>query len=145
MKYSILSCKGRIGSATYGLLIFIIAACLFLPFGMLALSPKKGMYVADILKIELCVWYYLDFHILVCVTAKRAHDLGHSGWWAWNPFYRSSRDSALLNQNGDEQDNKYGTKDYGISTESLKLVGGFVAILVLVLAIWIFAMNPYKI
>ena len=101
-------------------------------------------YIVTFIKIALGVWYYFDLHILICSIAKRSHDLGHSGWWAWNPFFRLSRDSLLYNQDGVDHENQYGAKDGGMSPDSIKLAGSIAIILLLVLVVLIFVMNPYK-
>lgn len=145
MKHSIFNSNGRVGCGTYGILMFVAGVCLFLPMGLLALSSGDGKEVTDFVKIALGVWYYFDLHILVCCIAKRSHDLGHSGWWAWNPFYRLSRDSLLFNQDGAEHENRYGSKGNGISHESIKLAGSIAVILLLVLVVLTLAMNPYKV
>ena len=49
--------------------------------------------------IGLTLWY-----IWIAQAVKRSHDIGHSGWWIWIPFYIV----WLLFARGDEGENEYG-------------------------------------
>lgn len=72
-EHSIFSFEGKIGRGKYFLTMLALNAILTISA---AISPIATLIVSPI-----TVWIYL------AQSAKRCHDLGHSGWYQIIPFY----------------------------------------------------------
>ena len=97
--------EGRVGRSLY---IFVTAIYILLGFAVSSASNEMSRddnpnsFVLLILSIlGLTLWY-----IWIAQAVKRSHDIGHSGWWIWIPFYIV----WLLFARGDEGENEYGNE-----------------------------------
>ena len=97
--------EGRVGRSLY---IFATAIYILLGFAVSSASNEMARddypsrFVLLILSIlGLTLWY-----IWIAQAVKRSHDIGHSGWWIWIPFYIV----WLLFARGDEGENEYGNE-----------------------------------
>ena len=97
--------EGRVGRSLY---IFVTAIYILLGFAVSSASTEMSRddnpnsFVLLILSIlGLTLWY-----IWIAQAVKRSHDIGHSGWWIWIPFYIV----WLLFARGDEGENEYGNE-----------------------------------
>jgi len=95
--------EGRVGRSLY---IFVTAIYILLGFAVSSASNEMSRddnpnsLVLLILSIlGLTLWY-----IWIAQAVKRSHDIGHSGWWIWIPFYIV----WLLIAKGDKGENEYG-------------------------------------
>ena len=95
--------EGRVGRSLY---IFATAIYILLGFAVSSASTEMSRddnpnsFVLLILSIiALTLWY-----IWIAQAVKRSHDIGHSGWWIWIPFYIV----WLLFAKGDKGENEYG-------------------------------------
>ena len=97
--------EGRVGRSLY---IFATAIYILLGFAVSSASTEMSRddnpnsFVLLILSIiALTLWY-----IWIAQAVKRSHDIGHSGWWIWIPFYIV----WLLFAKGDKGENEYGNE-----------------------------------
>ena len=98
-KYSIFSFKGRVGR--FGAVLIVILIFSWVRF--LFYNPDaKLLYWLPILFI---------FYLYLTLSAKRCHDLNHTGWFQLIPFYIL----VMLFAAGDDEKNDYGEKDNGVS------------------------------
>ncbi len=94
------SFHGRIGRLEYGLSYAISCIWLFLVeiIAMIFPNPNSATIVLILFTSMVYCWF------LLAQSAKRCHDLGHSGWFQLIPFYAL----LMLFFGGDEHENAYG-------------------------------------
>jgi uncharacterized membrane protein YhaH (DUF805 family) len=90
------SFKGRIRRLEYGL-SYLIYIFLYL-IVVLAITQIEELGEILLLLLLPCIWF------LIAQGAKRCHDLGHSGFYQFIPFYGL----WMLFQEGDTKENEYG-------------------------------------
>lgn len=99
------SFEGRIRRTEYGIsfIIFAVASSFasLIAVGVNGVdNPNMDGAVALNFMLRIPLFWFLWAQ-----GAKRAHDVGHSGWWQIVPFYPF----YLLFGNGDKGENKYGS------------------------------------
>jgi len=120
-----LSIKGRIGRIEF-LIISIIYLSYSVFFFVIFLDDLFSIGTKDqpngIVTIVLSILLFIIFWILIAGTAKRLHDLNHSGWWQLLgyilPFAQLFFWLWLIIWKGNEGPNKYG-KNSGKSQSNL--------------------------
>lgn len=123
MKYSIFSFEGRVGRLQYWATVFGGMFVFFLPIILVA-KYIEGTSSYTMFTIAGILWAFLYYYIVYAVGAKRCHDLEHSGWFQFIPFYAF----VMLFSSGDIDENEYGKENDGVSMESLKQLGKVVLI-----------------
>lgn len=91
--------RGRIRRKEYCLTVLFIA----IPLGILNAIIENGGGEGGLMAFSTILYFFLAY-IGLMQGIKRCHDLGHSGWWIFIPFYAL----WLLFQKGQEGDNEYG-------------------------------------
>ena len=91
--------RGRIRRKEYCLTALIIG----IPLGILKALIENGVGGEGLIVFSWIPSLFLGY-IGLAQGIKRCHDLGHSGWWIFIPFYAL----WLLFQKGQEGDNEYG-------------------------------------
>lgn len=100
---NIFSFEGRIRRRAYWIQYFICSMIM----GILSATTENGFDEGGlILYFSIFIPVYW---VLLAASAKRCHDLGHSGWWMLIPFYAL----WLAFQNGEPGDNEYGPNPKG--------------------------------
>ena len=97
------SFKGRIRRRTYWILSFICA------FIMVSLESATENGFDDGGLLLYFILFIPTYWVILATNAKRCHDLGHSGWWMFIPFYTLWLGFA----NGESGDNEYGPNPKG--------------------------------
>lgn len=83
--------KGRVGRLGYFLS--------FVPYSLLTAFNPGEPFTQILITI-------VFGGIILLIGIKRCHDLGHSGWWQFIPFYPL----WMLIAPGEKEDNQYGPK-----------------------------------
>lgn len=125
-KCSMFSFNGRVGRIAYLVAAFGGFFILCLPIIILRVlgADIDAAFEGKIMSPLFGIWYLFYCYIAIMVGTKRCHDLGHSGWFQIIPFYGL----FMLFAAGDDDENEYGAEDSGISSKSLKVLGGIVGI-----------------
>lgn len=100
---NLFSFKGRMRRRTYWIISLIYG---FLMVGLeeaTANGFEEGGVLILLLILVPAMW------IMLATYAKRCHDLGHSGWWMFIPFYSL----WMAFQNSEPGDNEYGPNPKG--------------------------------
>ena len=100
---NLFSFEGRIRRRSYWIQYFICTMII----GILSEATENGFDDGGL--IIFFVIFIPVYWILLAASAKRCHDLGHSGWWMLIPFYTL----WLAFQNSQPGDNQYGQNPKG--------------------------------
>lgn len=100
---NIFSFDGRIRRRSYWIQYFICSMII----GILSAATENGFEAGGL--ILFFIIFIPVYWVLLAASAKRCHDLGHSGWWMLIPFYSL----WMAFQNSEPGDNEYGPNPKG--------------------------------